>query len=43
MKEEEKSMKAEHKLARQRLSVLELAETLDNVSEACRWRGVSRT
>ena len=36
-------MKAEHKLARQRLSVLELAEALDNVSEACRRRGVSRT
>src|SRR5829696_10523648 len=36
-------MKAEHKLARQRLSVLELAEALDNVSEACRRRGISRT
>ena len=31
------------KLARQRLSVLELAETLGNVSEACRQRGISRT
>ena len=31
------------KLARQRLSVLELAKTLGNVSEACRRRGISRT
>jgi len=30
-------------LARQRMSVLQLAETLNNVSEACRQRGVSRT
>jgi hypothetical protein len=29
-------MKAEEKLIRQRLSVLELAESLGNVSEACR-------
>ncbi len=36
-------MKAEQKLAHQRLSMLELAEALDNVSEACRRRGVSRT
>src|SRR5919112_1661679 len=36
-------MKAEHKLARGRLSVLELAEALGNVSEACRRRGISRT
>lgn len=36
-------MKAEEKLARQRLSVLELAETLGNVSEACRQRGMSRS
>ena len=36
-------MKAEHKLARQGLSVLELAEALGNVSEACRRRGISRT
>lgn len=36
-------MKAEEKLARQRLSVLELAEMLGNVSEACRQRGVSRS
>jgi transposase InsO family protein len=43
VKEEEKSMKAEHKLARGRLSVLELAEALGNVSEACRRRGISRT
>jgi hypothetical protein len=32
-----------HKLARQRLSVLELAGALGNVSEACRRRGTSRT
>lgn len=31
------------KLVRQRLSVLELAERLNNVSEACRQRGISRT
>jgi hypothetical protein len=43
VKEEEKSMKAEQKLARQRLSVLELAEALGNVSEACSRRGISRT
>ena len=36
-------MKAEQKLARGRLSVLELAEALGNVSEACRRCGVSRT
>ena len=36
-------MNAEDKLARQRLSVLELAERLGNVREACRQRGVSRT
>jgi transposase InsO family protein len=36
-------MKAEQKLARGRLSVLELAEALGNVSEACRRRGISRT
>lgn len=36
-------MTAEEKLARQRLSVLELAEALGNVSEACRRRGMTRT
>ncbi|MHC1579017.1 MAG: IS481 family transposase, partial [Dehalococcoidia bacterium] len=36
-------MTAEEKLARQRLSVLELAQALGNVSEACRRRGISRT
>jgi transposase len=36
-------VKAEEKLARGRLSVLELAEALGNVSEACRRRGISRT
>ena len=40
---EGESMKAEQKLARGRLSVLELAEALGNVSEACRRRGISRT
>lgn len=34
--------KADDKLARQRLSVLELAQTLGNVSEACRRRDLSR-
>ena len=34
---------ATSKLVRQRLSVLELAERLNNVSEACRQRGISRT
>ena len=34
---------AEKKLVRQRLSALELAEALGNVSEACRKRGISRT
>src|SRR5215216_7722181 len=44
MKEEGRdSMKAEEKLAHQRLSVLELSEALGNVSEACRRRGISRT
>ncbi len=42
MKEEE-IVKAEQKLARQRLSVLELAEALGLVSEACRRCGISRT
>lgn len=36
-------MSADEKLGCQRLSVLQLAETLNNVSEACRQRGVSRT
>jgi transposase InsO family protein len=36
-------MTAEKKLAHQRLSLLELAEALGSVSEACRRRGVSRT
>ena len=34
---------AEKKVARHRLSVLELAKALGNVSEACRRRGISRT
>ncbi len=36
-------MVVEEKIAHQRLSVLELAETLGNVSEACRQRGMTRT
>lgn len=36
-------MIAEQKLVKQRLSVLQLAEALGNVSEACRQRAVSRT
>jgi hypothetical protein len=43
MAQGEKSMNAESKLAYQRLSVLELAQSLGNVAEACRQRGVSRT
>ena len=34
---------AEKKLAQKRLSALELAEALGNVSQACRQRGISRT
>ena len=34
---------AEKKLARKRLSALELAQRLRDVSEACRRRGMSRT
>ena len=37
------SMNPETKIVHQRMSVLELAETLGNASEACRQRGVSRT
>jgi transposase InsO family protein len=36
-------MQAEMKVARQRLSVLELAQKLGNVSDACRRRGMTRT
>ena len=36
-------MTAEEKVARHKLSVLELAQTLGNVSEACRIKDVSRT
>jgi transposase InsO family protein len=36
-------MEAEMRVAHQKLSVLQLAESLRNVSEACRQRGVSRT
>lgn len=36
-------MNANEKLARQRMSVLELAAALGNVSEACRRRGMTRT
>jgi len=34
---------AEIKLAKRRLSALQLAEALGNVTEACRRRGISRT
>ena len=37
------AMHAEEKIARQRLSVLQLAEALNNVSAACRQRGMTRT
>ncbi len=36
-------MNAETKIAHQRLSLLELAQNLGNVAEACRQRDVSRT
>ena len=36
-------MNAETKLAHQRLSVLQLAESLGNIAAACRQRGISRT
>jgi transposase InsO family protein len=36
-------MTADEKIARQRLSVLQLAETLGSVSKACRQRGMTRT
>ncbi len=35
-------MNAEEKVARQRLSVLQLAETLGSVSNACRQRGMTQ-
>lgn len=37
------SMNVEEKVARQRLSVLQLAQTLGSVSAACRQRGMTRT
>src|SRR5260370_40325842 len=37
------AMNPTEKMARQRLSVLQLAEVLDNVSAACRQRGMTRT
>jgi hypothetical protein len=36
-------MTADEKVARHRMSVLELADALGNVSEACRRRGMTRT
>ena len=36
-------MKADEKLARQRLSVLELAQELGSVTKACRQRGMARS
>jgi transposase InsO family protein len=41
--EEEAIPTAQKKLARRRLSALELAQKLRNVSEACRRRGITRT
>jgi len=43
MKEDREMTQLEQKVAKHRLSALELAEALGNVSEACRRRGVSRT
>ncbi len=37
------SLNAPKKVAQQKLSLLELAETLNNISEACRRKGLSRT
>ena len=37
------SMNPQERIARHRLSVLELAEALQNVSAACRQRGMTRT
>jgi ACT domain-containing protein len=36
-------MTAEQKIAKNRLTLLQLAEKLRNISEACRRRGVSRS
>jgi ACT domain-containing protein len=36
-------MTAETKIAQSRLTLLQLAERLRNVSEACRQRGISRS
>lgn len=36
-------MKAEKKIVKQKMSVLELGQALGNITEACRRRGVSRT
>lgn len=36
-------MKTDGKIARQHLSVMQLAETLGSVSEACHQRGMTRT
>ena len=36
-------MDAATKLAKQRLTLLELAEALNNISKACQRRGISRT
>lgn len=37
------NQKSEQKVIRHKLSVLELAQALGNISEACKRRGVSRT
>ena len=36
-------MKSEKKVIRHKMSVLELAETLGNITQACKRRGVSQT
>jgi ACT domain-containing protein len=36
-------MKAENKIIQHKLSVLQLAEALGNITQACKQRGVSRT
>ncbi len=36
-------MKAEKKVIRHNMSVFELAQTLGNITDACRWKRVSRT
>jgi ACT domain-containing protein len=42
-KPKEKDMTAKNKIAQGRLNLLQLAERLQNVTEACKRRGVSRS